>query len=146
MRELRRSNIKWRSVLNTATQMKFFHMLFAFFFIGKVTSCSRWSLFNHESQRKQVQLFFNWDNKKHVVQPRSRSVPWKERVSWRYSQVTIFCLTLFDSYSYDGVSVGIWVIHTYRWQIRGGSVSKILMVMVVDDVRDGGADGGWPPW
>ena len=28
-------------------------------------------------------------------------------------------LTLFDSYSYDGVSVGIWVIHTYRWQIWG---------------------------
>ena len=27
--------------------------------------------------------------------------------------------TLFDSYSYDGVSAGIWVIHTYRWQIWG---------------------------
>jgi len=28
-------------------------------------------------------------------------------------------LTLFDSYSYDGVNAGIWVIHTYRWQIWG---------------------------
>ena len=26
-------------------------------------------------------------------------------------------VTLFDSYSYDGVSAGIWVIHTYGSQI-----------------------------
>ena len=90
MRELRRSNIKWRSVLDTtSTQMKFFHLLSAFFFIGKVTSCSRWLLFNRESQWKQVQLSFTRDNKKHFVQSRSRSVPRKERVPWRYSQFTI---------------------------------------------------------
>ena len=64
MRELRRSNIKWRSVLNTtSTQMKFFHLLSAFFFIGKVTSCSRWLLFNRESQWKQVQLSFTRDTR-----------------------------------------------------------------------------------
>ena len=28
-------------------------------------------------------------------------------------------LTLFGGYSYDGVSAGIWVIHTYRWEIFG---------------------------
>ena len=28
-------------------------------------------------------------------------------------------LTLFESYSYDSVSAGIWVIPTYRWQIWG---------------------------
>ena len=28
-------------------------------------------------------------------------------------------VTLFDSYSYDGVTAGIWVIPTYRWQIWG---------------------------
>ena len=29
-----------------------------------------------------------------------------------YIQVTNLGATLFDSYSYDGVSAGIWVIHT----------------------------------
>ena len=28
-------------------------------------------------------------------------------------------VTVFGGYPYDGASAGIWVIHTYRWQIWG---------------------------
>ena len=36
-----------------------------------------------------------------------------------HTEVANLGVTLFGGYSYDGVSVGIWVIPTYRWQIWG---------------------------
>ena len=39
-------------------------------------------------------------------------------------------LTFFDSYSYDGVSAGIWVIHTYRWQIWGWAVDTFRQLLL----------------
>ena len=46
-------------------------------------------------------------------------------------------LTLFDSYSYDGVSAGIWVIHT-------GAKSGCKMVTLFDSYSyDGVTAGIW---
>ena len=46
-------------------------------------------------------------------------------------------MTLFGSYSYDGVSVGIWVLH------RGGKSGCKLVTLFGGYSHDGGTAGIW---